>query len=90
MPARKLTALQQRGMGKKQGAKKVLKEVNKFLRKHKVLSKGAKLVAPLSGKYEGKVRLAGKVAGMAGYGARRGSGLSPAGGGGLRLAGQRR
>ena len=82
MPAKKVSAKVMEGKGKKKGVKKTLKSVNAFLRKHKIISKGAKLVAPLSGKYEGKVRLAGKTAAALGYG------LSPAGGGGLKVAGQ--
>ena len=82
MPAKKVSVKVMEGKGKKKGVKKTLRGVNAFLRKHKILSKGAKLVAPLSGKYEGKIRLAGKTSAALGYG------LSPAGGGGLRLAGQ--
>ena len=82
------------GSGKKGKAKakkvvKVLSKVNKFLRKHKLISKGAKIaVKVVPKKYKGTVRTIGRTAGQLGYG--RGSGLSLPGGAygqGLRLAG---
>jgi hypothetical protein len=83
----------QAGEGKKRKVAKVLKGVNKFLKKHKLLSKGAK-IAVQSGvvpkKYRKGVKSAGTVAEMLGYGKMRGRGVSLPGGAygsGLRLAG---
>ena len=84
----------QAGAGKKKEVAKVLKGVNKFLKKHKLLSKGAK-IAVKSGivpkKYKKSVSAAGDVAGLLGYGKMCGRGVSLPGGAygqGLRLAGQ--
>lgn len=74
MPKRK-TAKQLKG----QGAKSTLRKVNRFLRKHKLISKSLAIVEPMSGKYKGKVRIARKGAKALGYGKRRGQGLRLAG-----------
>tara|TARA_R110002126_G_scaffold53398_1_gene144374 strand:- start:811 stop:1104 length:294 start_codon:yes stop_codon:yes gene_type:complete len=82
----------QAGAGKKKEVAKVLKGVNKFLKKHKLLSKGAKIAVKVAPKkYKKSIGVAGDVAEMLGYGKMRGRGVSLPGGAygqGLRLAGQ--
>jgi hypothetical protein len=62
------------------GIKDILKGVNKFLRKHKVISKGASIAAKVGPKkYRKGARATAGIAKQLGYGK----------GGALRLAGQR-
>ncbi len=74
------------GAGKKKKVVKVLKDVNKFLRKHKLLSKGAKIAVKVAPKkYKSKISTAGNIAEQLGYGVSLPGGAY---GSGLRLAGQ--
>ena len=68
--------------------KPLLKKGHKFAKKHKLVSKALKELAPFAGPAAPKVALAAKGAKALGYGAHRhsGYGLSPAGGG-LKRAG---
>jgi hypothetical protein len=70
------------------GGKITLRGINNFLRKHKILSKGAAALSSLGVPYVGA---AGTVAGKFGYGRRRGGALRLAGssrGAGMMLAGR--
>lgn len=74
--------MSQSGAGKKKQVAKVLKGVNKFLKEHKLISKGAKVLVKVAPeKYKSKIAATGDVAQMLGYGV-----SLP--GGGLKLAGQ--
>ena len=74
--------MSQSGAGKKRKVAKVLKGVDKYLKEHKLISKGAKVLVKVAPeKYKGKLSAAGDVAKMLGYGV-----SLP--GGSLRLAGQ--
>ena len=59
------------------GIKDIVKGLNKFLKKHHVISRGASIIEPVAGKHKSKVRKVGKVAKQLGYG--KGSGLKLAG-----------
>ena len=77
------------GAGKKKEVGKVLKKVNTFLKKNKLISKGAKVLVKskiVPKKHRGKIKAAGEVAELLGYGTMKGRGTSLPGGG-LRLAG---
>lgn len=68
-------------MPRKKKVVKVLKDINKLLRKHKIISKGSRIVAKVAPKkYKSSINKAGDVAKLLGYGR----------GGGLRLAGRGR
>ena len=70
---------------KKKKVAKVLKGVNKFLKKHKLISKGAKIAVKVAPKkYKKSIGTAGSVAEMLGYGVSLPGGAY---GQGLRLAG---
>ena len=78
------------GAGKKRKVGQVLKKVNAFLKKNKLISKGAKIaVAVAPKKYKGRIKIAGETAGLLGYGSCGGGLGLPGGrrGRGLKLAG---
>lgn len=79
-----------RKMSKKEmegnGIKDIVKGLNKFLKKHKVISRGASIIEPVAGKHKSKVRKVGQVAKQLGYG--KGSGLKLAGAGKKRRVGR--
>ena len=78
MPRRNKTVKELKG----EGVMDILKGVNKFLRKHKIISKAADIAASVApDNFKGKAKTASAVAKTLGYG------LTPPGGG-LRLAGQ--
>ena len=77
------------GAGKKRKTKEVLKKVNTFLKKHKLISKGAKVLVKVAPKkHRGKIKAAGDVAGLLGYGVSLPGGGLKLAGQGLKLAGQ--
>ena len=65
------------------GVKDILKGINKFLKKNKVISRGARAITPfVPPQYRGQVRIGGELARQAGYGhcyKKKGSGLTLAG-----------
>lgn len=72
------------------GFMKFLKKVHRFLKKTKLLSKGAKMASAMGVPYSEQIAKAGKVAGAVGYGRRRRRTYRRRNrGGALRLAGQR-
>ncbi len=81
MPKKRMTKKQMQG----NGVMDILKGVNKFLKKSKIISTTADAFAPvIPKKYRGYVSAGSKVAKQYGYG------VQLPGGGGLRLAGQGR
>ena len=81
MPRKRMKKKQMQG----NGVMDILKGVNKFLRKNKVISTGVSAIAPiLPGKYRKYATTGANVARQLGYG------VGLPGGSGLRLAGQGR
>lgn len=77
-----------KGYGKKKKVAKVLKKVNTFLKKNKLISKGSKILVKVAPKkHKAKIRAAGDVAELLGYGVGLPGGRGCRGAG-LKLAGQ--
>ena len=76
-----------KGAGKKKKVTKVLKKVDAFLKKNKLISKGAKVLVKVAPKkHRAKIKAAGDVAQLLGYGVGLPGGACC--GSGLKLAGQ--
>lgn len=78
-----------KGQGKKKKVAKVLKKVDTFLKKNKLISKGSRILVKVAPKkHRAKIKAAGDVAELLGYGVGLPGGRRCGKGAGLKLAGQ--
>ena len=78
-----------KGAGKKKKVTKVLKKVDAFLKKNKLISKGSKILVKVAPKkHRAKIKAAGDVAELLGYGVGLPGGRGCCRGAGLKLSGQ--